>query len=299
MSTSSSQGNQPLQPSPTTSLSKEQQKSANDGKRSLSQLERTTKVGRTSPSVGSISDALQRISLTNIDIEDPSMMSTSLPLENTSPLPADSKRTESGRYRVFPQGRHEVLAVTYSPLGQQIALCADRYVKLRDEQTGGRQHRLKHDGFVQYAAYSSCGRWIAVGCNNAVWIWSCTLDQTWKCRKILPCFFSTIKDIAWRPGMREFVTGCRDGSIHVWKLENESSELSVRMVWSTGRPGFVATDAVIADTIGLSPINREFLRQRGANDESPPSPSLSSSDSDEEFAEDLGPWLSPVAWDFQ
>ena len=72
-----------------------------------------------------------------------------------------------------------------------------------------------------------------------------------------------MKGIVWRPNTLDFLRGCDDGSFRLWRLLDMAGKVSMRLVWSSGLAVFVATDAVITDTIGHSTINRLLLKQRG------------------------------------
>ncbi|KAG0290078.1 hypothetical protein BGZ97_006272, partial [Linnemannia gamsii] len=56
---------------------------------------------------------------------------------------------------------------------------------------------------------------------------------------------------------------------------------AVYLVWGSGAAGLVADDALIVNAVGLSMVTRQFLKQRGALDES--SFAMADSDGDEEL----------------
>ena len=56
----------------------------------------------------------------------------------------------------------------------------------------------------------------------------------------------------------------------MWRLQSEAGKVSVQMVWSTGLRVLGVMDTVIADTVGLSAVNRQLLLQRGAKEGSLP-----------------------------
>ncbi|KAG0285573.1 hypothetical protein BGZ96_010192 [Linnemannia gamsii] len=105
-----------------------------------------------------------------------------------------------------------------------------------------------------------------------------TLDRydesnTWKRVAIVPNFFEKIKEIKWKPHSFEFVVNCVDGSARGWRLQQqqELDKVSAVLIWSIGHTALEASGAVITEAVGLSEINRNLLKQRGAIDESAPS----------------------------
>ncbi|KAG0290079.1 U3 snoRNP protein [Linnemannia gamsii] len=157
-------------------------------------------------------------------------------------------------------------AVTYSPNGQQIAGIVYKDVRLWDEQTGELQHTLTHERPVTCMAFSSCGQWLTTGGDRSICLWFLDpneVPQQWRWLLVLDSL-QRVVTIAWRPNTVDFVTGFQDGSTRTWRLQSESDELSIQMLWSAGPAIFNAVDAVISGTVGLSAINRQLLLQRGA-----------------------------------
>jgi hypothetical protein len=64
-------------------------------------------------------------------------------------------------------------------------------------------------------------------------------------------------------------------------LQDELGKWAVYLVWSSGAAGLVADGALIVNAVGLSMVTRQFLKQRGALDES--SFAMADSDGDEEL----------------
>ncbi|KAF9335978.1 hypothetical protein BGZ91_010226 [Linnemannia elongata] len=83
---------------------------------------------------------------------------------------------------------------------------------------------------------------------------------------VVDTFFGEITGLGWRPDALEFATSCKDGSVRVWKLvqDEDTGEVEIKMIWSSGCIGLAVSDAVFADAVGLSSINRKLLKQRGA-----------------------------------
>jgi WD40 repeat protein len=176
-----------------------------------------------------------------------------------------------------------VMAMAFSPHATYIAsvyIEASGNVKLWDVNTGELKHTLHHGYYVYCVSISSCGHWIATGCDKMVWLWSLSSSDTsqgWSCNKIVREFYGVVASMAWRPNTPEFVTGCRDGSTRMWRLQKKSRGWSVQVVWNVASSCLVATDAILSHAVGLSPIDQQLLKQRGAIDESFSSPSIPSS----------------------
>ncbi|KAF9294028.1 hypothetical protein BGZ88_004560 [Linnemannia elongata] len=92
-----------------------------------------------------------------------------------------------------------------------------------------------------------------------------------RCMNVADNFFGDITGLGWRPDALEFATSCNDGSIRVWKLvqDEDTGEVKVKMIWSSGCIGLAVSNAIFTDVVGLSAINRKLLKQRGAIIENP------------------------------
>jgi hypothetical protein len=64
-------------------------------------------------------------------------------------------------------------------------------------------------------------------------------------------------------------------------LQDELGKWAVYLVWGSGAGVLVADGALIVNAVGLSMVTRQFLKQRGALDES--SFAMADSDGDEEL----------------
>jgi hypothetical protein len=63
------------------------------------------------------------------------------------------------------------------------------------------------------------------------------------------------------------VNCCIDGSVWMWELTGggDSNGLyQVRLRWSSMKNALVVADTMIQDVKGLSPLNKQLLKQRGA-----------------------------------
>lgn len=181
-----------------------------------------------------------------------------------------------------------VSAVVYAPVGQhQIASCGiDKTICLWDALTGRLQTILRgHTGSLSCLSYSSCGGWLAVGAmNGVVYLWrhqqqqqpaesaSASASSSWSSTPlVIRAFHGVVASIAWNPQSRsahnlEFVTGCEDHSVRVWRVEEKevSNGAAVRMIWGSSSGRLVAGDANIQGAIGLAQVDMNLLLQRGA-----------------------------------
>ncbi|KAG0252427.1 hypothetical protein BGZ95_006644, partial [Linnemannia exigua] len=78
--------------------------------------------------------------------------------------------------------------------------------------------------------------------------------------------------VAWNPVVAlEFVTGCWDGSVRVWRIVSHNvtdrRDVSVQMLCGNDVALLSAMGLTIKGAIGLSSMNRKLLLQRGAYDD--------------------------------
>ncbi|KAG0295301.1 WD_REPEATS_REGION domain-containing protein [Linnemannia gamsii] len=120
---------------------------------------------------------------------------------------------------------------------------------------------------ISHFAISSCGQWIITSSHQSLRLLRFTsseVQEDWKEVALIKDFFGRIAGIAWKPGKLEFVTACEDGSMRIWSIVEEPDKVLVVMVWDTGLSGFVASEAVLFDTVGLDATDQSLLKQRGA-----------------------------------
>ncbi|KAF9899666.1 hypothetical protein EC991_008511 [Linnemannia zychae] len=168
-------------------------------------------------------------------------------------------------------------AVAFSPNGGHIAVGGlDERLHLWDGESATPGAELRgHSDRINCVAYSADGLWIATGSTDkTVRLWRCKDDKLsshskWTCVSVVTDFSGPIRSIAWSPtSPLEFVTGCDDHSVRVWRLVVAEGGTCVCLVWGSNIGQLVALDLSTKDAIGLSSINRDLLVQRGAVDES-------------------------------
>ncbi|KAF9935423.1 hypothetical protein FBU30_000021 [Linnemannia zychae] len=130
-------------------------------------------------------------------------------------------------------------------------------VKIWNLSKGKFQHNLKHRFNVFCSEWSHCKQWIATSCKDEVWLWRKTSYRSrteWKFVDAIRDFQGLVESIAWKPNALEFVTGCRDGSVRVWKLEEALGVWSVKLVWGVAPSVLAVSGVKISDAIDLSPL---------------------------------------------
>ncbi|KAF9116925.1 U3 snoRNP protein, partial [Mortierella sp. 14UC] len=169
-----------------------------------------------------------------------------------------------------------VLALAYSPFGQQLALGtgSTNSIFLWDLQSEKPRLALSgHNKAPRCIAYSPCGQWIVSGSDDeTVRLWhreTSNEAETWSCVSVVRGFFGALCDIAWNPATSlEFVTACKDGSVRVWRvLQGAGEDVVVRFLWGSNLGILCSADVNLKDSDGLSSGHRKLLVQRGAYDD--------------------------------
>ncbi|OAQ28571.1 WD40 repeat-like protein [Linnemannia elongata AG-77] len=169
--------------------------------------------------------------------------------------------------------------VAYKPGCSQVVSChGDGSIRLwdDDQQLQGFRYILQQDEKSYRFAFSSCGQWVATTHNTTVRLWRLpTQDQDHQtsslqdqdCVSVIEGFTRAVGDVVWRPNKLEFATASYEGSIRAWRVvedTNGSGKVCVRLLWSSGPATLATSGAILHDTVGLSPVNRKLLEQRGA-----------------------------------
>ncbi|KAF8928443.1 hypothetical protein BGZ58_009656 [Dissophora ornata] len=159
-----------------------------------------------------------------------------------------------------------VNCVAYSPKGDLIvSSSADKTVRLWDAGTGGCQHILYgHEGSVNCVVYSPNGDQVASGGRDkTVRLWDV---ETGQCQMVIGDFKGMVSSVAWKfsSGQHYVVTGGRDRSVRKWQILKVEDGFKARLCWSSVHDVLTVTDTVIEGVRGLSRINMQLLKQRGA-----------------------------------
>ncbi|KAG0061625.1 hypothetical protein BGZ90_003471 [Linnemannia elongata] len=173
-----------------------------------------------------------------------------------------------------------VSALAYSPNDQELAIgCTKGVVAFWDLELEEPGHTLNFGAAAALCTrYSPWEDWFALGAQYDR-VHLCRRDQSqsessdmeasWCVVYIVEGFFDWVMDIAWNPVVRnEFVTGCRDRSVRVWRiLEGDNGgdgSVTVELVWGTNIGMLGVAGMRLDGVVGLDTGNRRLLKQRGA-----------------------------------
>jgi WD40 repeat protein len=123
-----------------------------------------------------------------------------------------------------------------------------------------------HDHKVGRVAYTNKGDLLASGGEDmTVRLWDVASGQ---CRAVVQNFQGSIYG-AWilSPDANCLITGCQDGSVLKWQVIEEDGQCHVRLCWGATNGSLTVTGASIQDVHGLTPLNKQLLKQRGAEGE--------------------------------
>ncbi|KAG0081775.1 hypothetical protein BGZ90_004820 [Linnemannia elongata] len=162
--------------------------------------------------------------------------------------------------------------MAYSPDGQRLVLGTDASsIMLWDLQSNKPDVKLEgHTDDVSSVAFSACGKWILSGSDDkTARLWSGEVDS-WSCVAVVSGCSEAVASVAWNPVVpMEFATGCRDGSVQVWRISGaKEGNVAVQLHWSSHIGQLCASGLAFKGAAGLSPTYRKLLVQRGAIDDS-------------------------------
>jgi len=165
--------------------------------------------------------------------------------------------------------RHTFLdhnVVAYSPRGDQLASGgSDGSVKVWDTESGDCLWIfIGHRGSVNKILYSPRGDLVVSASDDrSVRLWNATSGQ---CRAVIQDFQDSVTHIGWAElsGVSYPVAGCQDGVVGAWQVLFDGDRCDVSLRWMTTRGVLDAKDTTIQDVQGLSPLNKQLLKQRGA-----------------------------------
>ena len=159
-----------------------------------------------------------------------------------------------------------VMDVAHSPSENQVASASDdKTVRLWDIDSGDCLHVLSgHTDQVVKVKYAPKGDLIASGSvDKTVRLWHTASGQ---CRAVIQDFHDRITDMVWDPtsDTHRLVTSCDDGSLRMWQVAENGDQCQVHLRWNSKSGVLALSDVSIQDVKGLSALNRQFLKQRGA-----------------------------------
>ena len=161
-------------------------------------------------------------------------------------------------------GRDGIESITFSPSGNLIAFADGKTVRLWDIVSGRCRVFTGHSGKVNRVVFSPQGDLIASASNDRmVRLWEVASGR---CRAMFQDLPDCVLDIDWiyTSGVHLLVNGCNDGSVLVCELVEDGEEYQMRMRWSSMNNALVVTGTMIQDVQGLSQLNKQLLKQRGA-----------------------------------
>ncbi|KAG0287397.1 protein with putative role during mitosis, partial [Linnemannia gamsii] len=164
-----------------------------------------------------------------------------------------------------------VSSLIYTPNGQGLVFgTTSGSLLFWDLQSGTVEDELKgHQDKVTCITYSPCGRWLLSGGKDRtirIWQLQTVEGKDWHCIVVIRGCSELITCLAWNPVTpMEFVSGSTDGSVRVWRMASQDDGVAyVRMLWGNDVGRLCTSDLMFKGAIGLSPINRQLLLQRGA-----------------------------------
>ncbi|KAK3808226.1 MAG: WD40-repeat-containing domain protein [Linnemannia elongata] len=133
---------------------------------------------------------------------------------------------------------NQVYPLDYSQDGVRLAFGSgpgSKSMHVKDPQFDSVFELEGHSKEIVCAAFSPCGEKILSGSRDKtvrLWLYK---NDCWSCAAVVPGCSETITCLAWNSMTpREFVTGCHDGSVRVWRVSSaEAGNVSVRKVWGT------------------------------------------------------------------
>jgi WD40 repeat protein len=174
---------------------------------------------------------------------------------------------EAGECSMVLRGHSsDVREVVYSPQGDRLASASsDTTVRLWDLHAGECRLTLTgHTDPVWGVTYSADGRLIVSGSmDKTVRVWDVSSGE---CRVLVENFPDTACCVAWcaSSDANYFVTGCEDGSVLKWRVIEEDGQWRVQLQWGASNGSLTVTGASMQGARGLTVLNKQLLRQRGA-----------------------------------
>ncbi|KAF9119176.1 hypothetical protein BGW39_000495, partial [Mortierella sp. 14UC] len=186
--------------------------------------------------------------------------------------------SQSGGLVTSKELNQPINVMSFSPNDQQLATGTSKsWIHLWNLQSEKPAIELRgHTESILCIAYSPCGQWIVSSSHDkTVRLWSQQQppgeSESWSCVHTVNDFFNWVSTMAWSPTVpMEFVTGCEDQSVRVWRVSTDGEDVAVKMLWGTNLGVLHTGGSVLKGTTGLSLISRHLLIQRGAIDDTLP-----------------------------
>ncbi len=177
--------------------------------------------------------------------------------------------TERKSLHTFKGHTREVTSIAWSPDGQiLVSGSEDSTVRLWSVAERKPLHIFKgHTDYVTSVALSRDGQTLASGSwDKTVRLWSLTSGQ---CLTIIHGFNGNINSVAWQTTTEGIWlwTGGDDKAIRRWQVRRDGNACRVTLHWASAQTILAAPDMCIQDVIGLSTLNTQLLKQRGATGE--------------------------------
>ncbi|KAK3809436.1 MAG: hypothetical protein J3Q66DRAFT_405440 [Benniella sp.] len=174
---------------------------------------------------------------------------------------------ETGECCKILRGHNDwVREVVYSPQGDQLASASrDTTLRLWDLRTGECRSTLTgHSDAVWGVTYSTNGKLLASGSSDkTVRLWDASSGE---CRAMIEHFPDSVWCVAWSTSSdaNYLLSGCYDGSMLKWQIIEDEGQCRVQLQWSASKGALTVTGSSIQDVHGLTTLNKQLLKQRGA-----------------------------------
>ncbi|KAF9087057.1 hypothetical protein BGX29_001056, partial [Mortierella sp. GBA35] len=162
-----------------------------------------------------------------------------------------------------------VAQVVYSPDGEYLVsrlneFAADK-IQCWDPESGQPARRFL-DGLdidVSCCSFSPIGNFIAaIGDDGRLRLWDVALD---KWLDVRGSKIERSKEVRWMQGPDcMYLATIPDKSLRIWTLVESDNAYRLQLVWGTERNALNMEGASMNGVVGLSPVNLELMKQRGA-----------------------------------